>query len=177
MFLFDQHHEMIEKVVILLKVFVKLSAVELKNLLIEPGKKTPQVDLNSLNGELIFSGKSIPENASGFYENIYKWVCEYGKKPKLTTNLRLNLEYFNSSSSIWLAKIVRVLCSVKKAGYTLFIHLYFDVEDFDSMHQSDLKDALSPIMDMIGSPAISIGIKIYGTGEKGEVLKESIVFI
>jgi len=151
--------------------------VDLKNVLLEAGAKTPQVDLNCLNGELIFSGKSIMENASGFYEEIYKWISNYSKKPKLTTNLRLNLEYFNSASSIWLAKIVRALCSVKKSGYTLFIHLYFDIEDFDSMHQDDLKDALSPIIDMIGTPSICIGIKIYGTGEKGDILKESMVFI
>lgn len=151
--------------------------MELKNVFIEPGSKTPQVDLSQFTGELIFSGKSIPENASGFYEDIYKWVHEYIKKPRLNTNLRLNLDYFNSASSIWLAKIVKDLCSVKKNGYTLFIHLYFDIEDFDTMHQDDLKDSLSPIMDMIGSPNISIGIKLYGTGEKGEVLKESMVFI
>lgn len=161
----------------ILLVHRKSNFVELKNILIEQGIKTPHVDLNPLTGELIFSGKSIPENAASFYEDIYKWICTYSCKPKLTTNLRLNLEYFNSASSIWLAKIVRALCSVKKSGYTLLIHLYFDIEDFDHMHQEDLSDSLSPIMNMIGSPDISIGIKIYGTGEKGEALKESMVFI
>lgn len=151
--------------------------MELKELFIESGAKTPQIDLNPFNGELIFSGKSIPENAAGIYENVFKWVREYSKKPRLTTNLRLNLEYFNSASSIWLAKIIRELCSVKKHTYTLFIHLYFDIEDFDTMHQEDLRDALSPIMDMIGSPTISIGIKVYGTDNKGAVMKESTVLI
>jgi hypothetical protein len=151
--------------------------VEQQELFIEAGLKTPQIDLNPFTGELIFCGKSIPENAARIYEDVFKWVQEYSKKPKLTTNLRLNLEYFNSSSSIWLAKIVKVLCSVRKSGYTLLIHLYFDIEDFDSMHQEDLKEALSPIMDMIGLPSISIGIKIYGTDAKGAILKESTVLI
>jgi hypothetical protein len=151
--------------------------VELKNLLKEKGAKTPQVDLNMLTGDLIFSGKSIPENASSFYQDILVWVQEYIKKPKNNTNLRLNLEYFNSATSIWLAKIIKALCSVKKSGYTLIIHLYFDIEDFDIMHEDDLSEALSPIMTMIGSPSISIGIKLYGTDDKGEILKESTVFI
>jgi hypothetical protein len=151
--------------------------VILKELLIESGVKTPQIDLNPFNGELIFSGRSIPENASALYENVLKWVKEYVKNPKTNTNLRLNLEYFNSSSSIWLAKIVKTLCSVKKSSCTLFIHLYFDIEDFDTMHQEDLKDALSPIMDMIGSPSISIGIKIYGTDSKGHIMKDATVLI
>jgi hypothetical protein len=153
------------------------TSVEIKNLLIEKGAKTPHVDLNPLTGDLIFSGKSIPENANSFYESILGWIHEYCKKPKNNTNLRINLEYFNSASSIWLAKIVKELCSVKRNGYTLIIHLYFDIEDFDTMNKEDLTEALSPIMDMIGTPSISVGIKIYGTDEKGEVVKESMVFI
>lgn len=149
----------------------------LKELFIESGAKTPQIDLNPFNGELIFAGKSIPENASVLYENVFKWVQDYIKKPRSNTNLRLNLEYFNSASSIWLARIVKALCSVKKSGYTLMIHLYFDIEDFESMNQEDLKDALSPIMDMIGPPSISVGIKIYGTDNQGHVLKDATVLI
>lgn len=153
------------------------SKVEIKELIIEPGGKTPQVDFNPYNGELILSGKSIPENAAGFYETLTAWIHEYAKKPRLTTNLRLNLEYFNSSSSIWLARIVKSLCTVKKNGFTLFIHLYFDIEEFDTMLQNDLKEALSPIIDMIGSPAISIGIKIYGTDNNGLIIRDSTVLI
>ena len=48
--------------------------MELKNLYIEPTAKTPQIDLNHLTGELILSGKSIPENAAVLYENVLKWV-------------------------------------------------------------------------------------------------------
>lgn len=151
--------------------------MEQKELFIDAGLKTPQIDLNPLTGELIFCGKSIPENAATVYEKVLVWVQEYAKKPRTTTHLRLNLEYFNSSSSIWLAKIVKALCAIKKNGYSLIIHLYFDIEDFDTMQQDDLRDALSPIMNMIGIPSISIGIKIYGTDNKGAILKESTVFI
>lgn len=45
------------------------------------------------------------------------------------------------------------------------------------MDIEDLKDTLSPIIDMIGTPSISLGIRIYGTDEKGEVLRESMVLI
>lgn len=150
---------------------------ELKNIFIEATIKTPQIDLNHFTGELIFSGKSIPENAADLYDQVYKWIVQYAKDPRHTTNLRLNLEYFNTASSIWLAKTVRVLCSIKDPEATLIIHLYFNIEEFDSMEVEDLKDALSPIIDMIGTPTISLGIKIYGTDENGEILKESMVLI
>jgi hypothetical protein len=151
--------------------------MEIKNLFIEPTAKSPEIDLNHFTGELIFSGRSIPENAAKLYENVLNWVQNYTLNPKRTTNLRLNLEYFNTSSLIWIAKIIRALCSMKESENTVMIHLYFDIEDFDSIEDEDHKSALSPIMDMVGFPHINVGIKIYGTDEKGKILKESIVLI
>jgi len=144
---------------------------------IEPGIKTPQIDFNNFSGELILSGKSIPENAAQLYEKVLIWVNEYIKSPKLTTNLRINLEYFNTSSVIWISKIVAALSSIEGCESTLIIHLYFDIEDFDNMDADDLKDELHPIVSMIGNPTISVGIRIYGTDNKGEIIKESMVLI
>jgi hypothetical protein len=151
--------------------------VELKNIYIEATAKTPSMDFNSMTGELIFSGKSIPENPAKLYENVLIWVQEYIKNPRQTTNLRLNLEYFNTASVIWVAKIVKALCSMKDSENTLIIHLYFDIEEFDSMEIDDVKEALGPVIDMVGTPSISLGIKIYGTDNNGEILKESMVLI
>ena len=154
-----------------------VNMMELKNIFLEPTSKTPQIDLNKMTGDLIFSGRSIPENAVELYENILKWIVKYAEDPRRTTNLRFNLEYFNTASSIWLAKIVKALCSIKEPECVLMIHIYFNIEEFDSMEVEDLKEALSPIIDMIGTPTVSLGIKIYGTDDKGEIIKESIVLI
>ena len=150
---------------------------EIKNLYVEQTPKTPQVDLNQYTGELILYGKSIPENAARVYEPIFEWVSGYIRNPRSTTNFRINLEYFNTASTIWLAKIVKTLCTMKDTENNVMIHLYFDLEDFDNMDDEDHKDALSPIIDMIGTPSVSIGIKIYGTDDKGAIIKESIVLI
>ncbi len=149
----------------------------LKNLFIEPTAKTPQVDLNYPSGELIMSGKSISEKVETLYEPVLDWVAEYIKNPRPTTNLRLNLEYFNTASAIWLSKIVQTLSTIKDSEYTLMIHLYFNIDDYNNMKTDDLKDELHPIIHMIGIPTVSLGIKIYGTGEKGEILKETMVLI
>lgn len=151
--------------------------MNLRNLFIEPTVKTPQVDLNYHSGELILSGKSIPENAAIIYESVLKWVNEYIKNPKPVTNLRINLEYFNTASAIWLAKIVQALGSIKNNEYTLMMHLYFNIEDFENMEAEDLKDELHPIIHMIGVPTVSFAIKIYGTDDNGEIIKESMVLI
>lgn len=149
----------------------------MKNFFIESTVKTPQIDLNNLTGELIFSGKSIPENAVDLYDPVLKWVNEYRLKPRPTTNLRLNLEYFNTASSIFIAKIVKSLCSINLPEATLIIHMYFNIEEYDSMAVEDLRDAISPVLDMIGSPSVGLAIKVYGTDENNEIIKESMVLI
>ncbi len=150
---------------------------ELKNIFVEATPKTPQIDCNHLTGELILSGRSIPENATDIYEPVLNWVSEYINNPRHTTNLRLNLEYFNTASSIWLAKIVKALGKIKDPDNVLFVHLYFNIEEFDNMEAEDLKDALGPVVDIISSANISVGVKIYGTDDKGEILKETMVLL
>jgi hypothetical protein len=148
---------------------------ELKNLFVEQTDKTPLIDFNYLNGELILSGKSIPINAPRIFEPLLEWVNDYVKNPRQTTNLRLNLEYFNTASSIWLAKIVKALSGITKPESVLILHIYFPIEDFDDI--DDIKDDLSPVIDVISSASVSVGLKIYGTDEAGKVLKESMIFI
>ncbi len=148
---------------------------ELKNLFIEQTDKTPLVDFNYLSGELILSGKSIPINAPRIFEPLLEWVNDYIKNPRLTTNLRLNLEYFNTASSIWIAKIVKALAGITRPEGVLILHIYFPIEDFDDI--DDIKDDLSPVIDVVSAATVSVGLKIYGTDDSGKILKESMIFI
>ena len=95
---------------------------ELKNIYIDSTNKTPQIDFNSVTGDLIISGRSIPENASKVYQPLLDWITEYIQDPTQTTNLRLQLDYFNTSSSIWLAKLVKTLCKIRNPESVLLIH-------------------------------------------------------
>jgi hypothetical protein len=150
---------------------------QIKNIFIERTAKTPQIDFNQLAGELILFGKSIPENAAKVYEPLLAWINDYIKSPRHTTNLRLNLEYFNTSSSIWLAKMITALSKISEDDYVLFIHLYFDIEDFESMDMEELKNIVGQLVDNISEGKISIGIKTYGTDVNGKIVKESTIFI
>ena len=150
---------------------------EIKNIFIEKTARTPQVDFNQLTGDLILFGKSIPENAAKVYEPLLEWINDYIKSPRQTTNLRLNLEYFNTSSSIWLAKMVNALSKISEDDYVLFIHLYLDIEDLESMDLEELKNIVGLLVGNISEVKISIGIKTHGTGPNGEIIKESTIFI
>lgn len=151
---------------------------EFTNLFIEQTPKTPQIDLNQYNGELILYGKSIPENAAKVYEPVVTWITEYVRNARPTTNFRINLEYFNTSSSIWLVKILKLLVRIKDPDYVLIIHIYLPLEDFEEMEQSgDLKEAFSPISDILYDATVSIGIKVYGIDDKETIIKDKLIFV
>ena len=146
-------------------------------LIIEQTAKTPQIDLNQFTGDLILTGKSIPENAAKVYEPVLNWVKEYIQKANPTTNLRLNLEYYNTATSIWLTKIIKELIRINDPDYTLIVHLYLPIEDYNEMNNfDDIKDAFIPISNIENNPIPCIGIKLYGTDDNGEIVKDTLVF-
>jgi hypothetical protein len=151
---------------------------EIQSLRIEGTARTPQIELNPLTGDFVLSGKSIPENAAKVYEPILNWMAEYILHARPTTNIKLNLEYFNTSSSLWLAKIFKVLVRISDPDYVLIFHLYLPLDEFDEMREfEDIKDVFFPIADIFQFAIPSIGIKLYGTNDQEEVVKDKMVFI
>jgi hypothetical protein len=152
--------------------------MDLKNYFSESTQKTPQIDFNNLSGELILSGRSIPENAAKIYEPVLTWIKEYILQARPITNLRLNLEYFNTSSLIWLSKILKVLKQIKEPDYILFVHLYMPVEEYNEMNEiDDIDDALTPVRDILQDAIPCVGIKLHGTNSNSEVVKDALVFV
>ena len=150
----------------------------MKELIIEQATNTPLIDLNRVTGDLLFSGRSIPENATKVYEPVINWVKEYILEPNPTTNLRLDLEYFNTASSIYLARILKILGQIKVPEYVLIIHLYFPVEEFDEMNEfEDIYEAFSPITDIFNDAITSIGLKLYAKDSRGVIIKTRLAFI
>lgn len=150
---------------------------ELNNILTDGTAKAPEVDFNSRTGELILSGRSIPENAAKLYEPLLEWVNKYVASPSEVTNFRLNLVYFNTASTIWIAKIIRVLSTIKKPDGVLFIHLYMDVDDSESIDEDEVRDIIGSITDNITDSSMSLCVKIHAVDETGKEIKESLVFI
>jgi hypothetical protein len=149
---------------------------ELKNLVIEQTPKTPQIDLNHLSGEIILSGKSIPENAAKIYEPVFNWVNNYILQARPVTNLRLSLEYFNTPSSIWISKIIKVLTRINNPDYMLLVHLYLPLEEYDEINElDDLKDSFSPITNIFQNTIPSVGLKLYAMNNESEIVKDALV--
>lgn len=93
---------------------------------IEGTSKTPSVHIDLSKGILKIIGRSMPEDATQFYNPVIDWFRRYSKNPNPELTLDVHLEYFNTSSSKNLLEIFKV---VTEAGNP--INWYYDVDDED----------------------------------------------
>ena len=97
------------------------------NIFIEQTPKTPKVDFNSQTGVLYLSGISIPENTVDFYRPLIYWINEYVITPLPETTLVLKLEYFNTSTSVVLLDMFKILSNINGAK----VDWYYESDDFE----------------------------------------------
>lgn len=60
---------------------------------------TPTVAFDKAKGVFQISGRSLPEDAAGFFKPLLDWLQAYKSQPNPATEFVVNLEYFNTASS------------------------------------------------------------------------------
>jgi hypothetical protein len=100
----------------------------MENLHIEKGRTTPAVIFNT-DGELRIEGNSICENSIAFYTGPLEWLKEFESTNPKKITFHVNLEYFNSSSSMLLIKVFTQLQQIVKSGAETNIIWYYPEED------------------------------------------------
>jgi len=149
---------------------------KLTDLIVEKTSKTPQIELRYSSGEISLTGRSLPENATRIYEPVLNWVSNYVIQPQPVTNLRLNIEYFNTSSSLWISKIVKTLTRINNPDYRLMVHIYIPLEEYDDMKLSgDLRDSFSPFTDILQDSIPEVSLKLYATDDSSKVIRDALV--
>jgi len=149
---------------------------KLTDLIIEKTPKTPQIELKYSSGEISLTGRSLPENATRTYEPVLTWVSNYVIQPQPVTNLRLKVEYFNTSSSLWISKIVKTLTRINNPDYRLMVHIYIPLEEYDDMKQSaDLRDSFNPLTDILQDSIPEVGLKLYATDDSSKIIRDALV--
>jgi hypothetical protein len=79
----------------------------MENIEIKGNSKHPEVLFNAKTGELEIKGRSIPENSYQFYEPLLNWLDKYATTPCSQTILYFKLDYFNTSSSMYILGILK----------------------------------------------------------------------
>ena len=103
----------------------------MENLIINSTDETPQVNLDFGNGLLEFSGKSLPEDVSSFYDPVLSWIDGYTSAPKAKTIVSFKLNYFNTASSKLILDILFKFESFHQSGNEVVIQWYYQEDDED----------------------------------------------
>jgi hypothetical protein len=113
---------------------------------------SPEISLEQ-NGNLIIKGTSIPENSEEVYRPVLLWLRNYAPNPAPTTNLEVQLDYFNTSSSKFLLEILRIIKQIQDSPKPVLIKWCYYSDDPDMMESGqDFMDILELQMEMIAIP-------------------------
>lgn len=104
---------------------------------IEGTPKTPTVNFDTEKGFLEIKGRSIPENSIEFYKPIVDLLERYATKPQPTTNVNIQLEYFNTSSSKCILDVFKKLEGINKNGSKVMINWYYEEDDEDMLEAGE----------------------------------------
>ena len=109
----------------------------METIAIEGTPKTPTINFDIEKGFLEIKGRSIPENSIEFYKPLVDWLEKYAAKPKSTTNVNIQLEYFNTSSSKCILDVFKKLEFIHKNGSEIVINWYYEQDDEDMLEAGE----------------------------------------
>jgi SiaC family regulatory phosphoprotein len=97
---------------------------------IEASVKTPSILMDESQGSISIKGISIPEDPHEFYYPLVKAIEDYQASPAAKTALNLQLEYFNTSSTLILRNVIKELRTIKEKT-ELVVNWFFESDDED----------------------------------------------
>lgn len=115
---------------------------------IKPTKNTPAVFLDPTSGVFKMYGRSSPENSLGFYEPIRHTLSK--KMQTTAIDIRIKMEYFNTSSSKCLYDLFKEAKGLTQMGKSVSIRWYYEENDEDMM------EAGEDYSDLLGLPFIFV---------------------
>ncbi len=109
----------------------------MNNILLDGSAKTPTVHFDGSTGQLELRGRSIPENSIEFYRPLIDWIDQYARNPQQHTQLRVQLEYFNTSSSKCILDLFKKLEAVRNSGNEVLVLWHYEADDEDMLEAGE----------------------------------------
>lgn len=122
---------------------------------IEPTYKSPLIICDAEKGSIEIKGRSLPENTASIYDPLLQWLSDYASHPSPSTQVVIQLEYFNTSSSKVLLEVFKILEKIKNAGYNVSLKWYYEEDDPDMKEQGEL------FIKLTGLPIELIGVEEF----------------
>ncbi len=87
-------------------------------------KDSLKVILDKDKDMFIFTGNSLPENATAFFTPIHEWLSEYKTKANAESIVHIHLNYYNTTSSKHLLKIFFQFKDILAKGNDVIVKWY-----------------------------------------------------
>jgi hypothetical protein len=99
--------------------------------IINPRTNYPFILTNSVEGKVLISGVSIPENPNQFYLPLLSWVDDYLANHSDTLTLNFELQYFGNASSKSFFDLFQIIQKHYKEGKKISINWFYYPYDDD----------------------------------------------
>ncbi len=113
----------------------------MNNIYEEGSLKTPEINFDYLSGLIELKGRSTPENTDDIYKPLIEWVKSYVHTPQAKTTVNIHFEYFNSSSSKYLTRLLEHIRYLKDNNNDFVINWFYEDEELKESGQ-DFSDIL-----------------------------------
>lgn len=129
----------------------------MENLSIEPSSLTPYVFFDTQTGILELKGRSSPDNAVIFYEQLMIFFDKYYELDPRDITINVGLEYFNTSSLKCIFQILRrIKDGADKSACALEINWFYEEDDEDMLETGEDISALLDIEFNFYSDSVGI---------------------
>ena len=92
---------------------------------------TPEVNFDPIIGNMEIKGRSIPDSPDDFWMPVLNWFETYIAQPAERTTIKINLEYFNISSSKRILFLLYKLNELAENGNDVSVQWIYREEDED----------------------------------------------
>jgi len=101
------------------------------NLKLTATTQTPNIDFDSLTGEMRIKGRCIPDAPDEFWLPVLNWFESYLLEPVENTVFTIDLEYFNISSSKRILFLLYKLNELAESGKNVCVEWRYRDSDED----------------------------------------------
>jgi len=109
---------------------------------LEAKSDTPKIIFDPENEIFEISGRSLPEDATVFYDPIIEWLKNYAKNPLSKTIIQFKLNYFNTASSKMLLDILLIFEDMKEDGKDVLVKWFYPIDDEDMQEAGEEYDEI-----------------------------------
>lgn len=103
----------------------------MEDLFINATPQTPHVHFNGTSGVMEIKGRSIPDQPDEFWLPVLNWFETYLLRPNASTIVKIDLEYFNISSSKRILFLLYKLNELADGGKDVHVEWFYRQTDED----------------------------------------------